>query len=122
MMLCAIIIPVYMGLSIEYIYLLFAMSFLYGIGLGYSGVWGAYYTEMFPAKYRALSSGFCFNMGRIISMVTVYGIGVVADDLGMKVGLLIPSLFFALGCVAWMLLPETLTKPSVIYKTKAEIA
>ena len=109
MLLCALIIPIYMGLSIDYLFLLFSMSLLYGLGLGYSGVWGAYYTELFPAKYRALSSGFCFNMGRIISMVTVFGIGMIADHLGMRIGLLIPSIFFVLGCVAWMLLPETLT-------------
>ncbi|PJE79805.1 Gentisate transporter [invertebrate metagenome] len=120
MIICAAIIPVYMGLSINFLYLLFAISFLYGIGLGYSGVWGAYYTELFPAKYRSLSSGFCFNMGRIISMITVYGIGLAADALGMKTGLLIPSIFFALGCVAWMLLPETLTNPNKIKSLKKQ--
>ena len=109
MLLCGIIIPIYMGLTIDYLYLLFAMSFMFGIGLGFSGVWGAYYTELFPAKYRALSSGFCFNMGRIISMITVYGIGIIADSMGMRTGLLIPSVFFILGCIAWMMLPETLT-------------
>lgn len=122
MLMCALIIPVYMGLSIDFLYLLFAMSFLYGIGLGYSGVWGAYYTELFPAKYRALSSGFCFNMGRIISMVTVYGIGIIADSMGMKTGLLIPSAFFVLGCIAWMLLPETLTNVDKVKATQLEKA
>ena len=83
MLMCAIIIPIYMGLTVDFLYLLFAMSFVYGIGLGYSGVWGAYYTELFPAKYRAA--------------------------------------FFVLGCIAWMLLPETLTnidKVKQVYQKK----
>lgn len=43
------------------------MSVLIGFAVGFSGAWGAYYTELFPSKYRALSSGMSFNGGRIIS-------------------------------------------------------
>ena len=39
----------------------YAISVLIGFAVGYSGAWGAYYTELFPSKYRALSSGMSFN-------------------------------------------------------------
>ncbi|PJE78675.1 Gentisate transporter [invertebrate metagenome] len=122
MLLCSALIPVYLGLDTSNIQLLFAISLLYGISLGYSGIWGAYYTELFPAKFRSLSAGFCFNMGRAISMLTVFGVGIAADSLGIKHGLLIPAVFFALGCIAWMLLPETLANTKTIQQSKTQSA
>ena len=55
------------------------MSVLIGFAVGYSGAWGAYYTELFPSKYRALSSGMSFNGGRIVSTFAIPAIAGTAS-------------------------------------------
>ena len=111
MLLCGVMIPVYMMLNLNMFALFNVVAFLFGIGLGYSGIWGAYYTELFPEKYRSMSAGFCFNMGRIVSSIVVLGIGIVADSgLGLRFSLIIPAVFFFIGVVLWAMLPETLVK------------
>ncbi len=111
MVLCAAIIPVYMALKVDVgLAIFFTCAFLFGIGLGYSGVWGAYYSELFPEKFRTIAAGFCFNMGRIISMIAVPIIGFLGAKLGFKAALTIPAAFFLLGIIVWAFLPETFKK------------
>ncbi len=89
------------------------LGILMGFGFGYSGVWGAYYSELFDPKFRGMAAGFCFNMGRIISMFSVPFIGRMVDSLGVSKALWIPLGAFILGAIAWSMLPETL-KPKKI--------
>ena len=115
MVICMLIIPIYMALTMNTgMTIFFICSALFGIGLGFSGVWGAYYSELFPEKFRTISSGFCFNMGRIISMFSVYIIGMLSTSLGFKFALTIPAVFFLLGVIIWCLLPETFKKKNKI--------
>lgn len=86
------------------------LGILMGFGFGYSGVWGAYYSELFDSKYRGMAAGFCFNMGRIISMFSVPFIGRMVDSMGVSKALWIPIGAFVLGAIAWGFLPETLNK------------
>ncbi|MEG0228225.1 MAG: MFS transporter, partial [Lachnospiraceae bacterium] len=61
-------------------------SVLIGFAVGYSGAWGAYYTELFPSKYRSLSSGMSFNGGRIISTFAIPAIaGAASGAMGMMI-------------------------------------
>ncbi|WP_312953086.1 MFS transporter [Superficieibacter sp.] len=111
MVLCGVMIPVYMALDIEMFTAFNICALLFGAGLGYSGVWGAYYTELFPERYRSMAAGFCFNMGRIISSFVVLFIGMIADSgIGLKTALFFPTAFFFIGVVIWMFLPETLQR------------
>ncbi len=86
------------------------LGIVMGFGFGYSGVWGAYYSELFDPKYRGMAAGFCFNMGRIISMISVPFIGRMVDSMGVSKALWIPLGAFLLGAIAWGMLPETLKK------------
>lgn len=89
----------------------YMVSVLIGFAVGYSGAWGAYYTELFPSKYRALSSGMSFNGGRIISTFAVPAIaGAASGSKGMMVIFYIAMAVFVAGSVVWLLLPETLNK------------
>lgn len=111
MLLCGLMIPVYMSLGLEMFTLFNVSAFFFGIGLGYSGIWGAYYTELFPERFRSMAAGFCFNMGRIISSVVVLFIGMAADsNIGLKTTLLFPTVFFFVGAAIWCFLPETLVR------------
>lgn len=91
--------------------LFFPLSFLLGISFGFSGAWGAYYTELFPAKFNSLSAGISFNGGRIISTFALPMVaGVSATAWGMKGVFTIVMIVALVGAGIWMFLPETLVK------------
>lgn len=87
------------------------VSALLGLNIGFSGAWGAYYTELFPRRFSALSSGISFNGGRIISTI---GLPIIAGLAATPAGM--PAIFkasmgvFVAGALIWVFLPETLNK------------
>ncbi|TEB06106.1 putative sialic acid transporter [Pelotomaculum schinkii] len=83
------------------------------VGFGFGGVFGvmgAYYGELFPERFRALAGGFCFNIGRLGSVLAPFTVGLIGQYYGLKVGLEITPAVFALGLIAVALLPETMQK------------
>jgi MFS family permease len=51
------------------------------IGLTVFGVFGAfpfYLPELFPTRLRSTGSGFCYNIGRVITACMVFGVGYIA--------------------------------------------
>ena len=67
MALCAVFIFIYMQLGPDNISTFKLVTFLLGLNIGFSGAWGAYYTELFPKRFSSLAPGISFNGGRIIS-------------------------------------------------------
>lgn len=91
--------------------LFYILSFMLGISFGFSGAWGAYYTELFPLKFRSLSAGISFNGGRIVSTYALPMVaGVTATSWGMNGLFTIVMIVALIGSGIWMLLPETLIK------------
>ena len=122
MLLCGITIPIYMSLGLEMFTVFNICAFFFGIGLGYSGIWGAYYTELFPERFRSMAAGFCFNMGRIISSFVVLIIGMAADTgIGLKASLVFPMVFFFIGAGIWLFLPETLVRTGKKAELKSSV-
>lgn len=107
----SVMIFLFSKLGAEDIKMFYVISFLLGISFGFSGAWGAYYTELFPAKFRSLSAGISFNGGRIVS---TYGLpmvaAVAATTWGMKGVFTIVMVVALIGAGIWMFLPETLVK------------
>ncbi|MBC7003433.1 MFS transporter [Photobacterium sp. BZF1] len=105
------LIFVYSQLGIEDINTFYLVSFVLGMSFGFSGAWGAYYTELFPNKFRSLSAGISFNGGRLISTVGLPLVaGVSATAWGMQ-GIFTVVMFVALaGAALWFFLPETLSR------------
>lgn len=107
----AVFVFIYTKLGGDNVTAFYMVSVLIGFAVGYSGAWGAYYTELFPSKYRALSSGISFNGGRIISTFAVPAIaGAASGSRGMMIIFYIAMAVFVAGSVVWLLLPETLNK------------
>lgn len=107
----AVFVLIYTKLGGDNVTAFYLVSILIGFAVGYSGAWGAYYTELFPSKYRALSSGMSFNGGRIISTFAVPAIaGAASGSMGMMIIFYIAMAVFVAGSVVWLLLPETLNK------------
>ena len=111
MLASAVLVFIYTRLTADSTAAFYALSFLIGLATGYSGAWGAYYTELFPSKFRALSSGISFNGGRIISTFALPAIaGVATDGTGMKIIFYISMAVFVAGSLVWFALPETLNQ------------
>lgn len=93
------------------ILLFYIISFLIGFSFGFSGPWGAYYTELFPEKFRALSPGISFNGGKIIMATMLPMVTVIAASINGPKGIFLTSMgvVFA-GAAVWFFLPETLIK------------
>lgn len=107
----AVFVFFYTKLGGESITGFYLISVLIGIAVGYSGAWGAYYSELFPSKYRNLSAGMSFNGGRIISTFAVPAIaGAASGSMGMMIIFYIAMAVFVAGAVVWFFLPETLQK------------
>lgn len=112
MALCAVFVFIYMKLGANDVNTFKLVSLLLGFGVGFSGAWGAYYTELFPRKFSALSAGMSFNGGRIISTFALPAIaGVAATSAGMLGIFKISMLVFIAGAIVWIFLPETLNRP-----------
>lgn len=90
-------------------------SLLLGICFGFSGAWGAYYTELFPEKFSSMSAGISFNGGRIVSTFALPIIVGFADTTVNGVRNF-PATFYAamgvlvVGAIIWAFLPETFVK------------
>ncbi|WP_281836748.1 MFS transporter [Propionigenium maris] len=98
----------------------YVLSFLLGISFGFSGAWGAYYTELFPQKFRSLSAGISFNGGRIVSTYALPMVaGVAATAWGMKGVFTIVMIVALIGAGIWMFLPETLVREVAVESEKA---
>lgn len=111
MALSAVFVFVYTKMGGNSVTGFYLTSVLIGFAVGYSGAWGAYYTELFPSKYRSLSSGMSFNGGRIISTFAIPAIaGAASGSMGMMIIFYISMAVFAAGSVVWLVLPETLKK------------
>ena len=107
----AVFVFVYTKLGVDNVTSFYMVSVLIGFAVGYSGAWGAYYTELFPSKYRALSAGMSFNGGRLISTFAVPAIaGAASGNMGMMIIFYIAMAVFIAGSIVWLVLPETLNK------------
>ena len=111
MALSAVFVFLFMRLGAGNITQLKLVSIFLGFAVGFSGAWGAYYTELFPQKFSALSSGISFNGGRIISTFAIPAIaGLGSAAAGMQGIFMVSMAVFVAGAVIWMFLPETYQK------------
>jgi MFS family permease len=76
-------------------------------GHGYFSVFGAMLAELFPSALRATAQGFCYNIGRGISVLAPATIGFLADRNGIGVALASTSVLYVLAAGVIYLLPET---------------
>lgn len=111
MLLSAVLIFIFTKLTANDVVSFMVVSTLLGFAFGFSGAWGAYYSELFPEKFRALSAGISFNGGRIVSTFALPAIaGITTSAAGMIPIFRISMIVIAAGTVIWAFLPETLKK------------
>ncbi len=68
---------------------------------------GSFLTEMFPVELRATATNFLFNVGRAMSMLSPYIIGMVGTVYGLGIGIGVTALLYMMGVFGAWMLPET---------------
>lgn len=115
MALSAVVIFVFLKLNGANQTFYIVASLLLGVCFGFSGAWGAYYTELFPERFSSMSAGISFNGGRIVSTFALPVIVGFADTTVNGVRNF-PATFYAamavlvIGAVIWAFLPETFVR------------
>lgn len=111
MILSGIIVFIFAKNSPDNITMFYVIAVFLGFSIGFSGAWGAYYTELFPKEFSSLAPGISFNGGRIISSYALPIIaGLATTSSGMMPIFLVSSVVFIIGAIIWGFLPETLNK------------
>ncbi|WP_419806736.1 MFS transporter [Terriglobus sp.] len=84
-----------------------ALGNLYGFALSASVIWGPWLAELYPPHLKSTASSI-FNWGRLVSFFSPLITGAIAEHFGLRAGMLVSSLVFALAACIWLRLPETL--------------
>lgn len=103
----AILVPSYVILpSADWVFWLGpVMGLSFG---GVFGLFGSYFSGLFPDRIRASGSGFAFNIGRGFGAVAApFTIGVLAKSQGLGFGIGTLSVVFLLGVVTLFFMPDT---------------
>jgi len=64
-----------------------ASYFLISLGLGYFGIFGVWFGELFPTRIRASGSSFCYSVGRGVASIGPLIAGVLAASYGLGGGI-----------------------------------
>lgn len=94
------------------------LALFFGISQGTLTV---YIPELFPTGVRATATGICFNMGRIVTSVAVFFVGVLVPILGgYGTSLSVFSGMYLIGFVATLIGRETKGRSAVIAPTQRQ--
>ncbi len=77
--------------------------FVVGMHAGYA----IYFPELFPTRLRATGASFCFNVGRLVSAVTLVVSALMIGHLGLRWTVSVMALLFLVGLILLLIAPET---------------
>jgi MFS family permease len=72
------------------------LTFWFFIGLTVFGVFGSfpfYLPELFPTRLRSTGSGFCYNIGRVVTAGGVFAVGAIAQQAKGDPAIILKTLF-----------------------------
>ncbi len=82
------------------------------------GGYAIYFPELYPTRLRSSGVGFCYNVGRVVSALAIFGTAYLADALRkggiaepFRVGSILIACIYFLGVIVLFWAPETKGKP-----------
>ena len=102
----AALVPVYGGTR-DPAWLLLVGPLVGFFGTGYFSGFGAITAEMFPTAFRASAQGLTYNLGRGVSALAPFLVGMLGSRHGLGSAFLLTSASFVLAGVVALFLPET---------------
>ncbi|MDF2682723.1 MAG: transporter [Brevibacillus sp.] len=116
----AIMIPLYV--FTENVTVLFWMGPLLFLFFSQAGVFGAYFSELYPTHLRSMGAGFCFNVGRGLSAFAPFLLGHIATQYSLGTGFALCAITLIIGAVITLFLPETTTsRETTTYESEATV-
>src|SRR5205807_10610079 len=103
----AALVPIYGSAGRSETVLLLLGPLIGFFGHGYFSVFGAMLAELFPSSIRATAQGIAYNSGRAVSALAPFLIGAVAGRFGIGGALAFTSIFYLIGGLLVLFLPET---------------
>lgn len=83
----------------------------YAFFIAFAGLFGSYFSELYPTRIRTLGAGFCFNAGRGLAALAPLLLSGIATYYSLAAGLMVcAGFFFISACVTW-LMPD---RPEVV--------
>jgi MFS family permease len=76
---------------------LMRVRLLFAIGMGVYGVFSAfvfYLPELFPSRLRAMGSGLCYNIGRVVAALGPTAVGIISAAAGGSSDIIVRTLFW----------------------------
>ena len=79
--------------------------------LGMHAGFAIYFPELFPTHLRGTATGFCFNGGRLLSAVVLWGSGELKRILDLRLAVCLLAGLFIFGVIIVHFMPETKDQP-----------
>jgi len=106
LLMAAFLVPIY-GFTKNATWLLILGPFVAFFGSGYFSGYAAIASELFPTEIRATAMGISYNVGRVLSALAPFAIGMLAARYGLGPAFLLQSSAFLLAALLAFALPET---------------
>jgi MFS family permease len=106
LVIAAALVPLY-GMASSPIWLLALGPLVAFFGTGFFSGFAAIASEIFPGEIRATAMGLTYNIGRGLSAVAPFVVGVLARNYGIGGALFLPAAAFLAAALLALALPET---------------
>lgn len=84
-----------------------------------TGIFGAYFPELYPTRIRSLGAGFCFNIGRGIAAFAPFAMGQLAGIVGLAHSIALCGAVFLLAGLVMCFLPDQPPFASAVDETRS---
>ncbi len=103
LLMTAIMVPIYVYSSDSNS--LFWLGPIYAFFIAFAGLFGSYFSELYPTRVRTLGTGFCFNAGRGLAALAPILLSGIASYYSLAAGLMVCAGFFVLSAVVLTQMP-----------------
>lgn len=110
LLLTALMVPVYVYTSDSKS--LFWIGPIYAFFIAFAGLFGSYFSELYPTRVRTMGTGFCFNAGRGLAAFAPILLSGIASYYSLSAGLMVCAGFFVISALVLTRMPSKGVAPT----------